>query len=239
MSLDPDLDEVASNWNREKRLRVATIMEKWSKLLKASAGFFDGSISFQFPPQVKSVATTPAKLSDSPSATIAPQKQKKLRSLLAKKAGHEIRIEGVIRRLLDTNIEEEQLVTDEIKDAVRAIFPHLTFTDGDLNKLISEAKATAKQSKLNSRRRNRKPGWININMSGFFVDQMRKVAAIRGTTFRTFCELALRGELFNECKKLGVEFSELRTLTPGEIGKLLNRTKAMHCLPINFYPEKN
>jgi hypothetical protein len=57
------------------------------------------------------------------------------------KSGYERKIIGAIRRLSETSDPVESLTIDEIKAAVRAVFPHLSLTDGDLDRYIADAKS--------------------------------------------------------------------------------------------------
>jgi hypothetical protein len=79
-------------------------------------------------------------------ATIGHSHQDKLQALLNEKSGYELRIIGVIRRLSATYDPVEALVTDEIKAAVRAIFPHLALSEGDMAKYFADAERKASES---------------------------------------------------------------------------------------------
>lgn len=60
-------------------------------------------------------------------------------ALLNQKSGFELRLVGAIKRLRDTNDPAESFTIDEIKAAVRALFPHLELTNLDLDRYIADA----------------------------------------------------------------------------------------------------
>lgn len=62
-----------------------------------------------------------------------------MKAMLHKKSGFEIRLIGAIMRLSDTSNPVEALNIDEIKAAIRALFPHLRLTNTVLNGYIAEA----------------------------------------------------------------------------------------------------
>jgi hypothetical protein len=140
-----------------------------------------------------------------------------VQQILSKKSSYEIRLEGVIRRLLDTDVEEEKLVIDEIKAAVRAIFSHLKFTDGELNYYISQAKTPAENRKVGR-------GWIAVNMSKQDVQEMKILARASGIVFRTFLESSLRAAARELHEQLGISHSDVRQLTRRQIAALHERS---------------
>lgn len=159
---------------------------------------------------------------------------KLLQNLLSEKSGYQIRLEGVIRRLLDTDIPEEKLVADEVKEAVRAIFPHLKFTDAELNKLIADARGEVKKPKASR-------GWLAVSASKHSIEEMKILSRAAGITFRLFCEMALLEARMQFIRQLGLGNRNIYKLTEAQIDSLAVRSRLLHLVGIRSasVPEKN
>jgi hypothetical protein len=148
----------------------------------------------------------------------------------------ERRIEGVIKRLMDNDFPEEELAFSEIKDAVRAVFPHLTFTDARLDKLLLEALERKEENNKSGR------GWISVNAAAQIVKEMKILAKASDMTFRLFCEHALLCARMQFRKQLGLNRAEITKLTSRKIDSLAERSRLLRDRAgcgLSHNPERN
>ena len=133
------------------------------------------------------------------------------------------RIEGVVRRLVDTHDPDEELAICEIKAAVQAVFLHLSLPDACLEDLICEALDRKENSKTvnqeaqpavnvdsntvtslvksigsqkpKPRTNNKAPeGWFTFYLGPVMKRELERLAKCEGCTLIAFINYLLRKE---------------------------------------------
>lgn len=91
-----------------------------------------------------------------------------------------------------------------------------------------------------SPRKRRRSGWIKVNISGWRVDAMRRLAAAQSTPFRLFCENAMRDAMHKASKSLGISSCyDVLQMSPARIDAMAERFCLLLRAQQSFMPEKN